>query len=333
MRDRLKLPNTALPRLYFIDEQISSGTYPNTSEMAKKYETSKSSISRDIDFMKNSLLAPIEYDAQHRGYYYTEKTFRLPASFTTTENMQALGMVKTMLSLYQDTPLYDSARDLLALLTTPMNNKDNPDWFETRIVVPPVASTTVNKETWSSIVTALRGNKTITFEYKGVWDGDYNLRRVRPYQLLFDVGVWYLYGYSEERKATRLFSLSRMRKLTVINTSFTLPIDYDYRIKVDGSHFGVFTMEKKYTFTIEFYQEAVQNIRERKWAADQKIKEIKGGISISFTSTQFLKVLEWVLSRGKNARPIEPKILVREWEENINTMKQFIKKGITHNRK
>jgi predicted DNA-binding transcriptional regulator YafY len=109
MKTRKSIPKTALPRLYRIDEMIASGAYPSTYDLAEAYETSMSSISRDIDFMKNSLGAPIEYDAQRRGYYYSEKTFRLPGSFTTTENMQALGMAKTLLSLYRDTPLYDAA--------------------------------------------------------------------------------------------------------------------------------------------------------------------------------------------------------------------------------
>jgi predicted DNA-binding transcriptional regulator YafY len=276
--------------------------------------------------MKNSLGAPIVYDAKNRGYYYYEKTFRLPATYTTTENMQALGMAKTLLSLYQDTPLYDPARNLLALITTPIMDHDNPDWFENRIVVPPVASTPVNREIWNTLISALRGNKILTFEYKGVWDADYKLRRVRPYQLLFDTGVWYLYGYAEERKGIRLFSLTRMQNLTLTGTTFTLPSDYDYCTKADGSHFGVFTAEKKYTFTVEFYHEAVQDIRERKWAAGQKIKDIKDGISITFTSTQLVKVLEWVLSRGGNARPRAPEILVQQWERNINTMRQLLKK-------
>jgi predicted DNA-binding transcriptional regulator YafY len=326
MRTRKKLPNTALPRLYFIDEEISSGKYPNTASMAKKYETSHSSISRDIDFMKNSLGAPIEYDALHRGYYYSEKTFRLPATYTTTENMQALGMAKTLLSLYRDTPLYDPARNFLTLITAPMTDQVNPDWFENRIMVPPVASTPVNGEIWNAIIVGLKGNKTISFEYKGVWDGGYKTRRVRPYQLLFDTGVWYLYGYAEERKGIRLFSLARMQKLMVTDTVFTLPPDYDYCIKADGSHFGVFTMEKKYTFAVEFYNETVPDIRERKWAADQKITDIEGGVSISFTSTQLVKVLEWVLSRGGNARPRAPEILVKQWENNINTMKKLLEK-------
>jgi intein/homing endonuclease len=85
-------------------------------------------------------------------------------------------------------------------------------------------------------------------------------------------------------------------------------------------------MEKKYIFTVEFYDEVVQDIRERKWAADQKIVDIEGGVSITFTSTQLVKVLEWVLSRGGNARPRTPEILVKQWERHINTMRKLLEK-------
>ena len=62
MKARKNLPKTALPRIYRIDEMIASGRYPSTKQMAREYETSMSSISRDIYFMKYSLGAPIEYD-------------------------------------------------------------------------------------------------------------------------------------------------------------------------------------------------------------------------------------------------------------------------------
>ncbi|MDR1948683.1 MAG: hypothetical protein LBQ38_04760 [Spirochaetaceae bacterium] len=93
--------------------------------------------------MKNSLGAPIEYDAYHRGYYYSEKTFRLPGSFTTAENMQALGMAKTLLSLYRNTPLYGAARNLLESITAPLADRGSPGVYENRIVVPPVAASPV----------------------------------------------------------------------------------------------------------------------------------------------------------------------------------------------
>ena len=35
-------------------------------------------IRRDIDYMRDQLHAPIEFDSVQNGYYYTEPTFRLP---------------------------------------------------------------------------------------------------------------------------------------------------------------------------------------------------------------------------------------------------------------
>ncbi|GHV86440.1 hypothetical protein AGMMS50230_20480 [Spirochaetia bacterium] len=284
-----------------------------------------SSISRDIEFMRDSLGAPIEYDALHRGYYYAEKTFRLPGSFTTTENMQALGMAKTLLSLYRDTPLYDAARNLLESITAPLVDRNNPGLYENRIVVPPVAASNVNPDTWNTITAGLKENKVITFEYRGTWDEDFKPRRVRPYQLLFDTGVWYLYGYAEERKAIRVFSLIRMQNTALTAASFTLPPDYDYCSRADGSNFGVFAGEKKYRFSVAFFDESVLWVRERRWACDQVIEETDDGVIINFTSTQYYKVLEWVLSRGCTAKPLEPQELVQDWKWHATRMRKLAK--------
>ncbi|MDR3200075.1 MAG: WYL domain-containing protein [Spirochaetales bacterium] len=323
MKTRKTLPKTALPRIYRIDEMIASGSYPSTREIAKAYETSMSSVSRDIDFMKNSLGAPIEYDALRRGYYYSEKTFRLPGSFTTTENIQALGMAKTLLSLYRGTPLYATAQNLIESITAPLVDQKNPDLYENRIVVPPVAASRVEPEIWNTITAGLKENKIITFDYQGTYDTTLKSRRVRPYQLLFDTGAWHLYGYAVERKDIRVFTLSRIKNAALTAEKFTLPPDYDYCSRADGSNFGVFAGQKKRRFRVVFYDESELWVQEKQWAADQLFEKLDDGIIITFTSTQYNKVLEWVLSRGRTAQPLEPAELVREWKTHIKEMKKL----------
>jgi predicted DNA-binding transcriptional regulator YafY len=320
MNTRKNLPKTALPRIYKIDEMIASGTYPSTKEMAKAYETSMSSISRDIEFMRDSLGAPIEYCATHRGYYYYEKTFRLPGSFTTAENIQALGLAKTLLSLYQNTPLYAAAKTLLESITAPLVDQKNPNLYENRIVVPPVAASPVDTKLWNIITSALKNNYVIRFMYSGAYERDYKLRRVRPYQLLFDTGAWYLYGYAEERKAVRVFALSRIKDTVLTDIVFKLPPDFDYCSHTDGSNFGIFSCEKKHRFSVAFYDESAKWVTERKWAANQVIEETEDGVIIKFTSSQYGKVLEWVLSRGCMAEPLEPELLVNDWNMHIKEM-------------
>jgi len=332
METRKTLPRAVLARIYFIDRQIASGKYPNVHFLAKEYEVGTATIYRDIEYMRNMLNAPIEYSAKHRGWYYGEKSFRLPARFASANDMLALGMAKSLISLYRDTPLYQAAERLLNDITAPISPDEASDikqtaWYEKRIIVPPVASAPVNNEAWEIIIDAMKENRVITFEYKGVWDKIYRTRLVRPYQLLFDTGVWYIYGYAEERSAMRFFSLSRIKNISLTNERFTLPKDFDYRIKNDGSYFGVFIGKKRH-YKIAFASTASIEIKERKWAADQKIVEKKdgSGIVIDFSSVQFPKVLAWVLSYGMAARPIEPPELVNEWKKNIVALYEKIKK-------
>jgi predicted DNA-binding transcriptional regulator YafY len=320
---RASIPKSAWARLCFIDRQIASGKFPNTKNLAQKWEgISISTISRDIDFMKNRLNAPIEYDALRRGYYYAKSSYRIPMGFSGADELLALGMAKNILTLYRDTPIYDAARHLLDCITAPLAAEDNSEWYESRIVVPQAPSAPVSPGVWDPITTALRENRILTFEYQGTYDEEYKPRRVRPYQLLFDTGIWYLYGFAEERKGIRIFSLCRIKNITLTKDRFPLPKDFDYRTDNAGSFFGVFMAQKKYRFKIAFYDSSVVWVKDRQWASDQKITETDDGIIVTFTSTQFDKVVEWVLSRGGTARPLEPELLVNVWRNNIEEMRK-----------
>jgi len=317
---RSALPKTALPRIIFIDREIASGKYPSSAEMAKKYETSLATIGRDIAFMKDSLNAPIEYSARHRGFYYIMPNYRIPAGFSSAEDLLALGMAKNILSLYRNTPFYEAADNLLEGITASLAADKNNNWYEKRVVVPPVPSAPVVPEIWNPITKGLQENRVLTFDYKGTWDEEYKPRSVRPYQLLFDTGVWYLYGYAEERKAVRVFSLPRMKNVTLSSVHFSLPKRFDYRSNNGSSFFGVFAGQEKFQFRVCFYDESVLWVQERQWAEDQKIEKTNDGVVITFTSTQYDKVLEWILSRGCTALPLAPKTLVNDWRYHVTEM-------------
>jgi predicted DNA-binding transcriptional regulator YafY len=319
----------AWERIYLIDKEIASGKFPNTEYLARRcreeygLETcSTSTISRDTDFMRERQFAPIAYNAKKRGYYYEEKTFRIPGSFATAEDMQAICIVKNLLAMYNGSPVYEAAKQLLDTITAPLADKKNPNWFENRIVAPQPAVSVVQNDVWDAITRSLKENRVIEFDYRGANDDEYKRRRVRPYQLLFDSGAWLVYGYAEERRAIRIFLLSRMKNVSPAADTFLLPCDFDFRANTGGSHFGVFVGQKKYHFRITFYDEAARFVRERVWADDQRVKENDDGVVISFTSSQFEKVLEWVLSQGCSAKPLAPQVLVDAWKEQIRQMQK-----------
>ena len=336
MTQRKSLPKIALPRIYFIDKEIASGNFPNTSTLAKKYETSLSSISRDIAYMREMMNAPIAYDFFKKGFYYTEKTFRLAAAYATADDLLALGMAKNLMTLYRNTPLHEAILNLLETISIPLRGDQNAEWFSNRIVIPKIAFAPVAVEILNTIVCALRDNNIITFRYSGAekenWPctGENSakkliFRRVHPYQMLFDQSAWYLYAYDEDRKAMRTFNLTRITDVTLVDETFKIHSDFDYRSLEGSSYFGIYAKENKpYKFVIAITGDT-RWIKERIWAEDQHIKETKNGIEISFTSNQFEKVLEWILAQGARAKPLAPKSLVNLWTETIQAMSKIAK--------
>ena len=323
--ERPSPPKSALRRLYLIDQQIASGKYPNTKYLVEYMrnewgDITISTISRDIAYMKDTLNAPIEYNALHRGYYYSKPYYRIPLGFSGAEELLALGMAKNILTLFRETPLYEASAHLLECITAPLVSDGNQDWLENRIVIPKIASAKINPDIWKTVVTALKENRIITFEYLRIGNEDYQSRCVHPYQLLYDSGVWYLYGFSQERKAVRIFSLTRIKKAVITKDHFALPDNFGYSNSTGGSYFGVFIGEEKFHFIIACYKDAIIYATERQWADDQKNIPFDGGIKMEFTSTQYDKVLQWLLSNGCNAVPRKPKRLVEDWKRHIQKM-------------
>ena len=67
-----KITHRMIERLLHIHEKIKSGCYPNSKQLAYDLETSEPTINRDIEYLRDSRYAPIQYDFTNRGYYYTE---------------------------------------------------------------------------------------------------------------------------------------------------------------------------------------------------------------------------------------------------------------------
>ena len=51
-------------RIIQIDEDIRSGMYPSVQYLVKKYEVSKRTILRDIEFLRDRYQAPLECDKE-----------------------------------------------------------------------------------------------------------------------------------------------------------------------------------------------------------------------------------------------------------------------------
>jgi hypothetical protein len=59
-------------RMSIIHRLIAAGKYPNATTLAGLLEVSARCVGRDIEFLRDRLMLPLEYDERRYGYYYTE---------------------------------------------------------------------------------------------------------------------------------------------------------------------------------------------------------------------------------------------------------------------
>ena len=69
-------------RIQWFHKKILDASYPNAMRLAERFGISHRQAQRDVDHLARKLNAPLVYDAEHRGYRYSEE-FSLPLIVTS----------------------------------------------------------------------------------------------------------------------------------------------------------------------------------------------------------------------------------------------------------
>ena len=84
-------------RFVWFDNQVRVRKYPNATTLSEQFEISAKTAQRDIDFMRDRLLCPLDYDPSQKGYCYDDETFSLPMVYLSSEELSALLIARKML--------------------------------------------------------------------------------------------------------------------------------------------------------------------------------------------------------------------------------------------
>ena len=102
-RTHLPRARPPLERMLRIHQAIQSGTYPNATALAGQLEVSTKSIYRDIEFMRDRLEIPVEFDGARNGYHYTQPLSAFPTLQITEGELFALLVAEKALQQYRGT--------------------------------------------------------------------------------------------------------------------------------------------------------------------------------------------------------------------------------------
>jgi predicted DNA-binding transcriptional regulator YafY len=182
----------------------------------------------------------------------------------------------------------------------------------------------------AKVETAIFRNKTILFDYYTMERDELGPRRVDPYHLLFQGGEFYLLGYSHERKAIRVFRLSRIRGkvsyATKAEHDFRRPPSFDPRAYANRADWQLGDPQGVAEILVS---ERIAWQIERHFGRYGEVREPGGEADAAAADRIFLTpyssprgIVSWVLGLGGNARLLGPSELSRELQRRLKLLEQ-----------
>ncbi|NDD63303.1 MAG: WYL domain-containing protein [Acidobacteria bacterium] len=298
-----------LPRIFWIDQQIRSGHYPNNSQIAAHFEISSRTAQRTIEYMRDQLRLPIEYVAAERGWHYSEPHVGLTAVELTEADLVTLLLAEKLARQYRGTAIGERVSIAFAkilnaatsLITVDLKTLSEAHTFEAAV------TTEIDPSVFGLLGSATINRRTIDMSYYTASRGELTERRVDPLHLRNANGDWYLIAWDHSRREPRDFLVSRIRRLAITADQFQWPDGFDLKkYLTDG--FGMIRGGSSFRIELEFDAYQSRWIRERsEFHPTEEREELPDGrLRLRMTATALDGVKRFVLQYGGHIRVLHP---------------------------
>ena len=305
------LSRPPLERMLRIHQALQAGGFPNASRLAREVEVSTKTIHRDIEFMRDRLNLPVEFDASKNGFRYTAEVNAFPTMQITEGEIFALVVAEKALQQYRGTsferPLLSAIKKMEQALpdTISLNLADVERTISFRTRAEPI----LNLEIFEALAKAVAHRQQLELHYRKPGHAA-EKRLVDAYHLANINGEWYLFAYDHARKALRTFVPARIQSVKPTGKTFERTQKFSLEKRLRDS-FGVHAGEGEFEVVIRFTPRAADYVREKKWHPSQRLRELKnGGAELRMKLSSLAEVQRWVLSWAGEATVLKPKELV-----------------------
>jgi proteasome accessory factor C len=261
---------------------------------------------------------PLDGVAEQENYSLRPENFHLPPIAFTDEELASLQFALTLLDgefAYAE-PLRLALQQISWGRPSPLHA---PDQGTLRLNSTGSAGGHELSQRLAKIETAIFRHKTITFDYFTMERDDVGARKVDPYHLLFRGGQFYVLGRSHERKALRVFRLSRIRGKVAYATKaehdFKRPVDFDPRAYANRAEWQY--GDEVGTATVWVSERIAWHVERNFSRFGETVPAGDGGVRFTTSYSNTRQLVAWVLGLGEHARVEGPPELVREVGERL----------------
>ncbi len=326
----MKRNNTQLERQMDIDRRIRDGEFPSVPFLSAEWEVDERTIKRDVEFMRERLGAPIEYDRKRRGYCYSEPSWSIPAVIMREGELVALLLARQALEQYSDLPIGSLLNNFYEQVLGFVGRHVgvNPEQIMAGFSFLPPPSVPVDSNIWERLSQCLLKRRAVDLDYQSVSAEKPQTYTLDPLHIANIEGEWYLFGRSHYKGDIIQLAISRMAEARESEAEFQSLEDFDptdLRKLLFGRYASM--QGKSETVRIRVDADHAPQVRQKQWHAEQKVLKRKdGSVEISFpvasvgSKLPYANVIGWVLGMGSHAQVLAPKKLKQRVTQKIRAM-------------
>ncbi|OPY67674.1 MAG: hypothetical protein A4E62_02223 [Syntrophorhabdus sp. PtaU1.Bin002] len=319
----------AFERYYRFLGQIKAGRYPNARTFSEAAGISGKQAQRDIDFMRDRLGVPLQYNPARKGYELEDNSYELPPVWFKEEELLALCLSLRLASTLPDRGLKIALHEIIGKFLT-FRFMDSPPSLEEigeKISVKNIEYYKVDEKVFHSVLGALFQGQPLRISYYTPHKHETTTRIIKPLHLLCYMGSWHLIAFCTLKDDLRDFALSRIRRIEPVTGQSALPATFPSMKDYLRKHFGVMSNSGSVEVCLRFTPEVSDWISEQIWHSGQEVStDDDGSVCLRFPVADFREVRREILKYGASVEVISPVELREEVMEEIGRMARIYAK-------
>ncbi|WP_045222046.1 helix-turn-helix transcriptional regulator [Desulfonatronum thioautotrophicum] len=310
-----------MERILWFDQQIRAERLPNARTMAEQFEISTKTAQRTINFIRDRLHAPLEYDPQQRGFYYREADFVLSVVRFNEEDILVLLLARKLLSSSIGGAVSMAVKGLEHSLAKALEGRClTIQRIEEGFSALWHGHRPAQAQTFRLVSSALLETRSLCFAYHTAAMKKCVERTVQPHHLQHYMGSWLLIAWCELREGWRKFYLCRMDDVRILDTTFVPRPRQEWGHHVEGA-FGIYQGKETCEVRLLFSPFMSRYIEEQVWHPEQiTTPRPDGQLELSFPVADFREVFWKILQCGSHVRVLEPLELQEQVRDEIRLM-------------
>ncbi len=263
-------------RLRKIHRVLKDGRCVPRSELLRVLEVSAATLKRDIQFLRDRLNAPVQWNADAGGWQLddvqsgVDRQYELPGLWLNADEIHALLTMQQLLANLDGAGILGPHIAPLMHKLSRLLEGSAPPQAEVarRIHVRTAGARRLALPNFQAVGSALLQRQRLAMDYFGRSQGSSAEREVSPQRLIHYRDNWYLDAWCHQREALRTFSVDAIRIVRVLNR---VAIDVPEREIDDvlGAGYGIFSGGQTQWAILRFTPQRARWVAAERWHGDQ----------------------------------------------------------------